>query len=80
MMTLGAILMPVCLILTYQDVISMELSVMDVTAITLCQKNNIPGISIALVLGTVVVFNLNKPGNTPEAIRGESVGTLIGVT
>ncbi|KAL6561535.1 hypothetical protein OROMI_017136 [Orobanche minor] len=79
-MTLGAILMPVCLILTYQDVISKELSVMDVTAITLCQENNIPGISIALGLGTVVVFNLNKPGNTPKAIRGESVSTLIGVT
>ncbi|KAL6561536.1 hypothetical protein OROMI_017137 [Orobanche minor] len=78
-MTIGAILMPVCLILTYQDVISKELSVMDVTAITLCQENNIPGISIALGLGTVV-FNLNKLGNTPEAIRGKSVGTLTGVT
>ncbi|KAL6545447.1 hypothetical protein OROGR_009321 [Orobanche gracilis] len=78
-MTLGAILMPVCLILTYQDEISKELSVMDVTAITLCQENNIPGISIALGLGTVV-FNLNKPGNIPKAIRGESVGTLIRVT
>lgn len=29
--------------LTYQDVISKELSVMDLTAITLCQENNIPG-------------------------------------
>ncbi|KAL8477085.1 hypothetical protein ACS0TY_029408 [Phlomoides rotata] len=54
--------------LTYQDVISKELSVMDLTAITLCQENNIP----------VVVFNLNKPGNISRAIMGESVGTLIG--
>ncbi|KAK6125608.1 hypothetical protein DH2020_040652 [Rehmannia glutinosa] len=54
--------------LTYQDVISKELSVMDLTAITLCQENNIP----------VVVFNLNKPGNISKAIMGESVGTLIG--
>lgn len=29
--------------LTYQDVITKELSVMDLTAITLCQENNIPG-------------------------------------
>ncbi|KAM3248299.1 uridylate kinase isoform X2 [Capsicum chacoense] len=56
--------------LTYHDVISKELSVMDLTAITLCQENNIP----------VVVFNLNKPGNIAKAIRGERVGTLIGDT
>jgi uridylate kinase len=29
--------------LTYQDVITKDLSVMDLTAITLCQENNIPG-------------------------------------
>lgn len=56
--------------LTYHDVISKELSVMDLTAITLCQENNIP----------VVVFNLNKPGNIAKAIKGERVGTLIGDT
>ncbi|XP_061344669.1 uridylate kinase PUMPKIN, chloroplastic [Gastrolobium bilobum] len=54
--------------LTYQEVISKDLSVMDLTAITLCQENNIP----------VVVFNLNKPGNIEKAIKGERVGTLIG--
>ncbi|KAK9950039.1 hypothetical protein M0R45_005545 [Rubus argutus] len=37
--------------LTYQEVTSKDLSVMDMTAITLCQENKIP----------VVVFNLNKP-------------------
>jgi len=31
-------------------------------------------------LGTVVVFNLNKPGNIEKAIKGERVGTLIGAT
>ncbi|XP_019462898.1 PREDICTED: uncharacterized protein LOC109361815 [Lupinus angustifolius] len=56
--------------LTYQEVISKDLSVMDMTAITLCQENNIP----------VVVFNLNKPGNIEKAIKGEKVGTLIGAT
>ncbi|KAF5745150.1 Amino acid kinase family protein [Tripterygium wilfordii] len=54
--------------LTYQDVTSKDLSVMDMTAITLCQENNIP----------IVVFNLNKPGNISKAIKGERVGTLIG--
>lgn len=56
--------------LTYQEVITKDLSVMDLTAITLCQENNIP----------VVVFNLNKPGNIEKAIKGEKVGTLIGGT
>ncbi|KAI5672568.1 hypothetical protein M9H77_12932 [Catharanthus roseus] len=56
--------------LTYHDVTSKELSVMDMTAITLCQENNIP----------VVVFNLNKQGNIAKAIRGDRVGTLIGGT
>ncbi|KAK9683705.1 hypothetical protein RND81_10G159300 [Saponaria officinalis] len=54
--------------LSYQDVTSKELSVMDMTAVTLCQENNIP----------VVVFNLNKEGNISRAILGERVGTIIG--
>ncbi|KAD4586349.1 hypothetical protein E3N88_23950 [Mikania micrantha] len=54
--------------LTYHEVTSRDLSVMDMTAITLCQENNIP----------VVVFNLGKPGNIAKAIKGERVGTLIG--
>ncbi|XP_031401877.1 uncharacterized protein LOC116211569 isoform X2 [Punica granatum] len=56
--------------LTYHEVTSKDLSVMDMTAITLCQENNIP----------VVVFNLSKPGNISRAIKGERVGTLIGST
>ncbi|CAM8918952.1 unnamed protein product [Rhodiola kirilowii] len=56
--------------LTYHEVTSKDLSVMDMTAITLCQENDIP----------VVVFNLNKPGNISKAILGEEVGTIIGGT
>ncbi|KAK8631816.1 hypothetical protein V6N13_028594 [Hibiscus sabdariffa] len=56
--------------LTYHEVTSKDLSVMDMTAITLCQENNIP----------VVVFNLTKSGNIAKAIKGERVGTLIGGT
>ncbi|KAF3771906.1 Uridylate kinase [Nymphaea thermarum] len=54
--------------LSYHDVTSKDLSVMDLTAITLCQENNIP----------VVVFNLSKPGNITKAIMGQKVGTMIG--
>ncbi|EHA8590238.1 uridylate kinase [Cocos nucifera] len=54
--------------LSYHDVTIKDLSVMDMTAVTLCQENKIP----------VVVFNLNKPGNIAKAIVGEKVGTLIG--
>uniref|UniRef100_A0A0E0CDC5 UMP kinase n=1 Tax=Oryza meridionalis TaxID=40149 RepID=A0A0E0CDC5_9ORYZ len=55
---------------SYHDVQTRDLSVMDMTAITLCQENNIP----------VVVFNLQKPGNIAKAIVGEKVGTFIGCT
>ena len=40
---------------------------MDLTAITLCQENDIP----------VVVFNLNKQGNIASALRGNKVGTCV---
>ncbi|KAG2604166.1 hypothetical protein PVAP13_4NG049100 [Panicum virgatum] len=55
---------------SYNEVTTRDLSVMDMTAITLCQENNIP----------VVVFNLQKPGNIAKAIVGEKVGTFIGCT
>ncbi|GFQ04860.1 uridylate kinase [Phtheirospermum japonicum] len=58
-------------ILTYQDVISKELSVMDLTAITLCQENNIPEVSrdpCGLVNAGVVDIIGGKEGN--EAGRG----------
>uniref|UniRef100_A0ACD5WN64 Uncharacterized protein n=1 Tax=Avena sativa TaxID=4498 RepID=A0ACD5WN64_AVESA len=55
---------------SYNEVISRDLSVMDMTAVTLCQENNIP----------VVVFNLQNTGNIAKAIVGEKVGTYIGCT
>ncbi len=53
--------------LTYETVQRLGLGVMDLTAITLCQENDIP----------VVVFNLNKPGNITRALRGHKVGTCV---
>ncbi|MDH3607377.1 MAG: UMP kinase [Acidimicrobiia bacterium] len=52
---------------TYMDVISQGLNVMDSTAITMCMDNEIP----------IRVFNLTTPGNIPRAVRGESIGTLV---
>ena len=40
---------------------------MDLTAISLCQENNLP----------VVVFNMDVPGNLLKLVKGENVGTLI---
>lgn len=53
--------------LTFQDVLSGELAVMDSTAIALCKDNAIP----------IVVFDLFGPGNIGRAIAGEPIGTRI---
>ncbi|KAL3680578.1 hypothetical protein R1sor_023534 [Riccia sorocarpa] len=52
---------------SYREVAIQRLSVMDITAITLCQENCIP----------VVVFNLNQSGNITKALSGQRIGTLI---
>ncbi len=52
---------------TYMDVISKRLQVMDSTAITMCMDNGLP----------IRVFNMMKPGNIAAAVRGEAVGTLV---
>ena len=53
--------------LTYETVQRLGLGVMDLTAITLCQENDIP----------VVVFNLKEEGNIVSALRGHNVGTCV---
>ena len=54
--------------LSYSHVLSHGLQVMDGTAITLCQENNIP----------IVVFDLSVVGNIRRAVRGEPIGTIVG--
>lgn len=54
--------------LTYFDVLSKGLGVMDSTATSLCMDNNIP----------LIVFNLNKNGNILKAVKGELIGTYVG--
>ncbi len=53
--------------LTYQQVLSDEIAVMDSTAIALCKDNNIP----------IVVFDIFKRGNISKAVTGEPIGSLI---
>lgn len=53
--------------LTYDDVINRRLAVMDVSAIEMCQRTEIP----------IIVLDLSKPGNMRDAISGEGIGTLI---
>jgi len=53
---------------SYLDVISKGLKVMDSTAVSLSMENNLP----------IVVFNLNKRGNLRRLVLGEQVGTVVG--
>jgi len=54
--------------LSYMDVLSQGLKVMDGTAITLCMENQLP----------ILVFDLFGEGNLEQAVRGEDIGSLIG--
>jgi len=53
--------------ISFNEVYQKGLNVMDMTAFTLCQENNLP----------IIVFDMNKPGNLYNLIQGEEVGTLI---
>ncbi len=53
--------------ISYLDVLKKNLKIMDLTAVSLCQENNLP----------MVVFNMDIPGNLFKLVKGESVGTLI---
>ena len=53
--------------ISYMEVLSRELHVMDSTATTLCMDNGIP----------IIVFNLHKPGNIDRVLKGEHVGTTV---
>lgn len=53
--------------LTYDEVISQRLGVMDLTAILLCQDHGLP----------LRVFNMNKPGALRRILLGENIGTVI---
>ncbi len=53
--------------ITFKEVITNNLRVMDMTAFTMCAENNIP----------IIVFDINEAGNLLLAARGEKIGTLV---
>lgn len=53
---------------SYTEVLSKSLKVMDAPAVAMCRDNNLP----------IVVFNLNTYGNIMRMSQGEALGTLIG--
>ncbi len=53
--------------LSYQDCLTKNLKVMDMTAFTLCMENKMP----------IIVFDMNQPGNLLRVIEGMNVGTLV---
>jgi uridylate kinase len=53
--------------ISYLDVLKKNLKIMDLTAVSLCQENNLP----------MIVFNIGIQGNLLKLVKGESVGTLI---
>jgi uridylate kinase len=53
--------------ISFADVITKNLKVMDLTAFTLCQENNLP----------IIVFDMNTPGTLLQVVEGMDVGTLV---
>ena len=53
--------------ISYSDVLSKNLRVMDLTAITLCKENSLP----------IRVFNINQSGDLKKVVEGDKICTLI---
>ena len=53
--------------LSFSDILSKNLGVMDSTAASLCRDNNMP----------ILVFGLNDPENIVRAVKGDHIGTLV---
>ena len=53
--------------ISYSDVMTKNLRIMDMTAITLSKENNLP----------LIVFDMNVPGNFKRVLCGEPVGSMV---
>ena len=53
--------------ITYDEVYTRGLKVMDLTATALCKENRLP----------IVVFDMDTPGNLQKVLDGEPIGTLV---
>lgn len=54
-------------LISFEEVLHKGLKVMDTTAFTLSQENQLP----------IVVFDMNKPGNLLKVVSGENIGTTV---
>ncbi len=52
---------------SFQEVVTQELGVMDAPAVSLCKENGLP----------IIVLDLSRTGAVAQAIRGDSIGTLV---
>jgi len=55
--------------LTFDEAYNKGLSIMDMTAFTLCKENDVP----------IIVFDMNTKGNLERVVKGEKIGTLVTV-
>ncbi len=55
--------------ISFSEVYDKNLSVMDMTAFTLCEENKLP----------IIVFDMNRKGNFMKIAEGEHIGTLVSV-
>jgi uridylate kinase len=53
--------------ISFKEVYAKGLNVMDMTAFTLCEENQVP----------IIVFDMNKHGNFMKIANGEPIGTLV---
>lgn len=54
-------------LISFEDVLKKGIKVMDTTAFTLSQENELP----------IIVFDMNKPGNLLKVVSGENIGTTV---
>ncbi|MBN2538677.1 MAG: UMP kinase, partial [Deltaproteobacteria bacterium] len=54
--------------ISYTEILTRDLKVMDSTAVSMCRDNNLP----------LVVFNLEKKGNIRGVVCGKAIGTVVG--
>ena len=53
--------------ITFQELLTKNLRIMDATSIAMARENKIP----------IIVFNITVPGNLIKVVRGEKIGTLV---
>jgi len=53
--------------ISFDEIYEKKLSIMDMTAYTLCKENNLP----------ISIFDINKSGNLLKLVQGHNIGTKV---